>query len=199
MRAALRFAVGVACLLSAGGCAGLRTRAVLENTARDRAAALRLNDEGLSLARDGHLEDAERALRRAIAADPWCGPAHSNLGVVLLQQGKFYDAGWALTHASQLMPQAAQPRLNLGVLYETAGKYADAEDELRSALNLAPGDLEIVGHLARLRVRQKDYSSETLTWLEAIAVGDNNPEWRDWAGQQLILAKSKHIGNGELP
>lgn len=199
MRADLRFAVSVACLLSASGCAASSTRTALEDRARDRAAALRLNDEGLTLARDGNLDDAERALRRAIEADPWCGPAYSNLGVVLMQQGQYYDAGWALTHASQLMPKAAQPRMNLGVLYETAGKYGDAEEQLRSALTLTPGDLEIVGHLARLRVRQNDYSSETLAWLESIAVGDNDSDWRDWAGHQLILARSKQLGNGEMP
>lgn len=154
---------------------------------RDSLAAQQLNEQGLALAQEGRLEAAEENLRAALDADPYFGPAHSNLGVVLLQQGRFYDAGWELRYASQLMPKAAAPRANLGLLYEQVGRYGAAEEELRRALAVAPDDIEIIGHLARVHLRQGKRTDETLGWLEAVAA-DENETWRTWAQRLLSRA-----------
>jgi Flp pilus assembly protein TadD len=152
---------------------------------RDRLRADRLNEAGLALVVDGRFDEAEATFRQALEADPFFGPAHSNLGVTLLQQGKFYEAGWELRHACQLMPKASQPRANLGILYETVGRYGEAEEHLRAALRLSPDDIEIIGHLARVNVRQSKHTPETLAWLQTIATQDDHPVWRSWAGEQL--------------
>ena len=187
-------ACSVGLLVSLCGCALRAAPGVSPGAVqRDRYAAERLNEQGLALIEKGDLTGAEETFRRALAADPYHGPAHCNLGVVLLQEGKFYDAGWELRHAGQLMPKAAAPRQNLGLLYEAVGRYGLAEEQLRAALRLLPDDVEVIGHLARVHVRQGKRTPETLAWLEAVATQDDHPAWRSWAAGQLA-----HHGNGNF-
>lgn len=165
------------------GCASWRTAPV--ELRPDRALAQRLNDEGLKQVADGHVDAALQSFQCAVESDPYWGIAHCNLGVTLLLKGRMYDGGWELRNACRLMPKAAQPRANLALLYESVGKYGQAEEELRAALALAPEDVEIIGQLARLHVRQGQRSDETVAWLEIIAAQDDDTAWRTWARQQL--------------
>jgi Flp pilus assembly protein TadD len=180
-----------ALLLSVSGCAlrGFPPRRPAF-AQRDRARAERLNEQGLALVESGEFAEAEATLREALQADPYHGPAHCNLGLILLQQGKFYEAGWELRYACQLMPRAGQPRANLGILYETVGRYGPAEEHLRAALRLCPDDIEVIGHLARVHVRQDKRTPETLAWLQAVASQDDDPAWRRWAGELLVTTNS---------
>lgn len=172
--------------MSAAGAAGCRSAGpAAPVVARDRLRAQQVNDAGLALLASGQCAEAQAAFEAALAADPYYGPAHSNLGVALLQQQRFYEAGWSLRHAAQLMPRASQPRANLGILFEAVGRYGVAEEELRKALALAPEDIEIIGHLARVHVRQGRCTNETLAWLETVATQDDDAAWRAWARQQL--------------
>jgi Flp pilus assembly protein TadD len=164
---------------------------------RDSCAARQLNEQGLALIEHGDLAGAEEAFRGAIARDLYFGPAHANLGVVLLQQGaQPFEAGWALRHAAQLMPKASAPRANLGLLFEAVGLYGRAEDQLRAALRLSPDDVEVIGHLARVHVRQSKRTPETLAWLEAVATQDDDAAWHNWAARQLTHQGSENLGDG---
>lgn len=154
---------------------------------RDRAKAEQLRDAALADIDRGAWADAESKLRAALDADPFDGPAHANLGVVLWKQGKLFDAGWALRHACQLMPKAAQPRHNLGLLFESAGRNGLAEEQYRAALLCDPDDVEIVGHLARVRVRQSKFDPETFALVQTIATSDNDEHWRTWAQGFLAI------------
>ena len=108
--------------------------------------------------------------------------------MALLKQDKFYQAGWSLQFACKLMPKAAQPRANLGILYERVGQLGNAEQELRTALERSPDDVEIIGQLARVHVRQSKHTDETQTWLQTVASRDDDAQWRGWAREQLIRA-----------
>ncbi len=173
-----------ACTLGTNKAEALRVHA------RDTFEANRLNADGLALVEQGAFAQAEEHFRRALDADPWHGAAHCNLGVALLEQGKPYDAVWQLQHACRLMPKAAQPRVNLGILYEITGRYGLAEEELQEALSLSPGDIEIVGQLARLHVRQDKHTQNTLAWLQTVVSQDDDAEWRRWARLELIRNKN---------
>ena len=181
-------------LVSVVGCthSGPR-RASLTPAPPDRATAGRLNGEGLALVERSEFAQAEPKFRSALEADPWLGAAHANLGVTLLQLGKYYEAAWELQYASQLMPHASAPRTNLGILFEQTGRYTDAESQLRDALALDPEDVEIIGQLARIHVRQNKFTPETKSWIEKIASSDDQPQWRDWARTELLRAPNRTL------
>lgn len=153
---------------------------------RDRVQAAILNEEGLDLIAKARLPEAEQRFKAALEADPFCGSAHSNLGVLLLQRGAVYEAAQELQTACRLMPRASQPRANLGALFEQAGRYGDAEEQLRAALALSPDDIEVIGHLARIQVRQGKRTPETRAWLQRVAVEADDAAWRSWASQNSI-------------
>lgn len=154
---------------------------------RDRARAQELRSRADLHILEQDWEAAERDLRQALQADPFDGPSHANLGVVLWKRGSLFDAGWELRFACQLMPKAAQPRHNLGLLFESVGRSELAEEQYRSALECDPGDVEIIGHLARIRVRQNKVDDETLALLHSVATGDDDSVWRNWAQGFLAL------------
>lgn len=186
--------IGVGLLLLCG-CAAPAPRGGSAPPPRDRERAEQSNTDGLALLEQGRATEAEERFRAALDADPFLGAAHSNLGVALLQQGKLYEAAFALRSACSLLPRASQPRTNLGLLFELVGQHGRAEEELRQALSLAPDDIEIVGHLARVHLRQNKHTSETLAWLERVVVEDDDPRWRRWAGETLIRIH----GSGSTP
>lgn len=192
MSAALRRAAyGVGLLVSLWGCrGGLASRGGAGLLGRDPVAAQGFNEQGLTLIAQGCFEQAEECFRQALSADPYWGPARCNLGVAFLRQGKYFDAGWQLRCAVQLMPRAAAPRANLGILYEIAGRLDLGEEHLRQALELAPQDIEIIGHLTRVHVRQGKCTPDTLAWLESITTQDDHPAWRSWAREQLIATQT---------
>lgn len=152
---------------------------------RDTAWAERCNAAGLQLIEQKKLAEAQAQFEQAVSADPFYGPAHCNLGVLYLQLDQPFEAATELQYAAKLMPRASPPRANLGVLFERAGQYGAAEEELKAALELNPDDIEIIGHLARIHVRQGKFNDETQHWLETVALRDEDPQWRQWAGQAL--------------
>ena len=178
--------VGLLCVCLSACTLGTNKAEALRVHARDAFAANRLNAEGLALVEQGAFAQAEEHFRKALDADPWHGAAHCNLGVALLKQGKPYNAVWQLQYASRLMPRAAQPWANLGILYEITGRYGLAEEQLSAALSLSPGDIEIVGQLARLHVRQDKHTENTFAWLQSVATQDADADWRRWARLELI-------------
>lgn len=191
-------AIGV-CLcvfsLAALGCSapGARGRA-----GPDRVGAALLNDEGLQFMRDGQHSEAEHRFRAAIGKDPFMGPAHCNLGVALLKQGKApYEAALTLRHAAELMPRSAEPHTNLGILYSMVGQYGSGEVHLREALRLAPSDIEIIGQLALLQVRQGRTTPEARDWLQTIARQDRDEAWRSWAAGELSRWPSESTARGK--
>jgi Flp pilus assembly protein TadD len=168
------------CMPRTGGAEALRAY-----TERDPYRAGQLNGRGLALIEEGGFAEAEARFREAIAADPFHGPSHCNLGIVLLQQDRYYDAATELQFACKLMPKASQPRHNLGILFEKVGRYEQADEELHIALDLNPDDIEIIGHLARVHIRQGDRSEKVRRWLAAVALRDQGPAWNAWARQEL--------------
>src|SRR5688572_25552238 len=61
---------------------------------RDTEFARKQNGKAVELIREGKLDEAEKVLREALAADVLFGPAHNNLGKVYFKQGKLYLAAW---------------------------------------------------------------------------------------------------------
>src|SRR5207249_1720310 len=98
------------------------------NISRDTELARQENDRAYQLIRDGKYDQAEKILKKAIAANVMFGPARNNLGLVYYHESKLYQAAWEFQNAIRLMPYQPEPRNNLGLVFERAGKLTDAAD-----------------------------------------------------------------------
>ncbi len=154
---------------------------------RDTDTARTLNARALAHLEESEVEQAEKLLKDALAADITFGPAHNNLGKVYFQQGKLYLAAWEFQYAARLMPHQPEPRNNLGLVYERVGKLADAVDWYAKARELEPDNPELLGNLARAKVRRGDRDEQLRELLTELALKETRPEWRDWAERKLAL------------
>jgi tetratricopeptide (TPR) repeat protein len=183
---ALGVALGVLVFAGFGGCRSGSPSPTPPETAafaRDPSPAQPIVERALREF-DRDPSKAERLVREALAADPFFGPAHNNLGVLHLRQGRLYDAATSFEEARRLMPGHPDPRLNLALTYERAGRRDEALAAYRAALDAAPGHLPTVQALARLRLRAGLRDEGTRALLRDIALrGD--PEWRAWAAGRL--------------
>lgn len=187
----LSVAAGVA-MLAMGACErrSVATSPYLDtgDRPRDIARALALNAEASRLGPEKK-DEAEALLRRALAADLYCGPAHNNLGVLLLDQGRLYEAAEEFEWARKLLPGHPSPRVNLAMTLEKAGKTDQALDAYDAALAVYDGFLPAVQGKARLLVGAGRADAKTVALLDEIALrGDE--QWRAWA--TLWAAKLQH-------
>lgn len=151
---------------------------------RDTDAARRLNDQAIEHLQADRLEQAESLLLEALSADIFFGPAHNNLGTVYLRQKRYYPAAWEFQYAEKLMPGKAEPANNLGLVYEHVGKLQQAAECYRRAHQIEPDTPEIVGNLARVRLRQNLYDEQTRQLLDQIILKDTRPRWVRWARER---------------
>lgn len=152
---------------------------------KDPDAAQRLNSEALAYLQRREFDRAEELLKKALANDVTCGPAHNNLGKVYYHQSKLYLAAWEFQYAIQLMPHQPEPRNNLGLVFEAVGKLDDAVRMYDEALSLQPDDPQLVGNLARARVRRGDHDERTRQLLTDLIMKDSRPAWVAWAREKL--------------
>lgn len=144
-----------------------------------------------TLLEDENLHDAETQFKEALVADVFFGPAHNNLGSVYYKQKKYYLAAWEFQYAAKLMPNHAEPKNNLALVLETAGKPAQATKYYEQALEIQPDNPKIIANLAKLYVKQKQFSPQTRELLNEIILKDTRSEWTAWAKEQIALKKFK--------
>jgi len=175
---------------------------VAKDPRRDEALARREAARAKSLLESGELAEAEKALKAALAADLFHGPAHNNLGIVYFRQSKFYLAAWEFQYAAELMPHKPEPKNNLGMVLEAVGRLDDAAKQYGQAMAAAPDNPEYVGNLTRCRIRQNKRDAETRKLLEELLLKDTRPDWLKWARGELLrmpLAESATATQPALP
>lgn len=118
----------------------LRARAVyekrLKNASEDPAA---LTGMGRAELKANQVEEAERWLRRAVAAAPDSAQAHAALGLTLAQKTDFEPARAELEKALSLDPRQPDALFGLGFLAQQQGRRDEAERYLRQTLDSRPG------------------------------------------------------------
>lgn len=102
------------------------------------AEALRLNDQGLQLAKEEKLEEAARSFQQAVVANPGHAPAWNNLGLALRRLGRLNEAIQAYERAIEAQPLLAVAHKNLGLALEQIGKPSQAAQALRRYCELNP-------------------------------------------------------------
>lgn len=160
---------------------------VANDPSRDTQLAQSHNAKGAKLLNEGKLDQAEKELRAALAADLFFGPSHNNLGTVYYRQAKYYLAAWEFQYATKLMPNHISPRNNLGLVFEAVGKLGDAAKTYEDALQIEPKNADVIANLARVYIRDSRKDKRTRELLDQIVASDDRPQWVTWAREQLAL------------
>jgi tetratricopeptide (TPR) repeat protein len=115
----------------------------LEKAEEHYQAAVRLNpnqfpdahyDYGLVLMKEGKLDEAERAFRRALEINPSFADAHNNLGYLLERQEKSAEAIAEYKKAVEHNPSFRQAHFNLGRILVNQGQYEEGIQQLQQTL-----------------------------------------------------------------
>ncbi|MDX2151108.1 MAG: protein kinase [Bryobacteraceae bacterium] len=109
-------------------------RRAVELTPQLAAAQLSL---GRALHMNGKLEDAERAMRRALDLDPRSAEVRCYLSQVL-ETSRREEAEAVLHEAIRLEPKSALAHVQLGALYARLGRLEEAREALEKGLQLEP-------------------------------------------------------------
>ena len=186
-------------LTLAGGCAshskkladkGYETPSP-DDSRRDSEKAEKHNAEAVEKMTLEDYAGAEVELKAALSADVMHGPAHNNLGKVYFHQGKLYLAAWEFQYAAKLMPSVPEPRNNLGMVFESVGKLDDAVASYDEARQRGPDNVQVLGNLARARIRRGDRDESVRQLLEQLVMRETRPQWADWARSQLSTISAK--------
>jgi tetratricopeptide (TPR) repeat protein len=172
--------MGVPTVLLAALVAGC---AQLPPAIKNTSAAASLNAKGIA-ANDP--KQAKEFFQKALAADPYYGPAYNNLGVSLLNESQYFDAAKSFDQAIHLMPNDPEPRIHLGLVYENAGQYQNALEQYNQALVLAPESIDALQALTRVQVRLDQVDEKTVERLRMIAIRGTDATWQAWATRVLI-------------
>jgi tetratricopeptide (TPR) repeat protein len=113
----------------------------------DRHFGSALNNLGVTLAKQGKLEEARARLQEAVQVDPASAVFYNNLGAVYLLLGRSDLALTALEKSAALDPEASHLCLNLGDLY-----YAKKEAQKALELYRRVGEYDALADLARRRL-----------------------------------------------
>ena len=199
MRLATVLIMGLTGSVALTGCGSSQdpSRKIAVDPIRDVLGAEAENARAVSLMEQGRFDEAEQALRAALALDVMSGAAHNNLGKVYFHQSKLYLAAWEFQYAIKLMPHQPEPRNNLGLVYERVGKLHDAVDWFDEARQMAPDDPEYIANLARARVRRGDQDEQLRDLLVELVTKDTRPQWVNWAKRKLALMGAGPVGEGE--
>ena len=79
-------------------------------------------------------EEAERAFRGAVEADPLFADAHLNLGTLFFQKGRYAEAAAEFERALAIDPGVLTARSNLGLVLLALGRRAEAADYLEQVV-----------------------------------------------------------------
>lgn len=115
--------------------------------------------------------EAKECYRQAIKADPKYANAYNNLGHA--HDTVDGDKEAAETHFRSAIacdPHYLQPRLNLAGILEKTGKEAEALACLQKALELQPGNVEIIGRILSLRRKLVDWDARQPAMDEFLAL-----------------------------
>ncbi len=138
MRTALRSAAVLAVSLLVAGTAALAAN----------NEAIKRNNFGAELVKQGRLDDAVTEFRSAIQSDPRYAAAHANLAYTYDQLGRADEAVAAYKEAVALDPKNAIAFNNLGVLYLKKGSYEEAVQAFEQGLKADPTNALLQQNLA---------------------------------------------------
>jgi tetratricopeptide (TPR) repeat protein len=120
---------------------------------QDRAA------NGIALARQGNLVDAEKELRAAVREAPAVATYHAQLGSILGLEGKWKEALECFQKAVELTPDNLDFRRETAAVQWQMGLMQAAEGNLQYVLKKRPGDAGALLLLGLVKEKTGDYAN----------------------------------------
>lgn len=131
---------------------------------------------GLALVARGRLEEASRALERALEVDSENDVALIALGLIADEREDFRTARSYYVSALRVAPERYEVHNNLGVSYLLSGDYERAAEAFRDAVHVDPHDPAVHNNLgvalARMGLYEEALESFRLTSTEADALNN---------------------------
>lgn len=109
--------------------------------------AIRRNNFGAELQKQGRLEEAVTQFQTAIELDPGYAAARLNLGFLYDRMGRIEEAIAQYQKVIELDPGSLLARNNLGVLYDKTGRYDEAIAEFEQVLRIDASDATALKNL----------------------------------------------------
>ncbi len=116
---------------------------------------------GLSLAKQGRLDEAISHYQTAINADSSYAQTYNDMGIALRRQGRLKEAAGYLIRVLDRYPDFADAHANLGNVYHQMGRHADELAEYTRAVQLSP-------NLYAIRINTADALMELGMFDEAV-------------------------------
>jgi superkiller protein 3 len=116
--------------------------------------AIKRNNFGTELAKQGRLDEAITEFQSAIQADPRYAMAHLNLAYAYDRSKRSNEAIAAYQKAITFDPKSVAAFNNLGVLYTNTGKYDQAIQTLEQGLKLEPSNTVLLKNLETAKANQ---------------------------------------------
>ncbi len=116
--------------------------------------AIKRNNFGGQLLKDGRLAEALNEFRRAVELDPSYAAAYRNLAYVYDRLSRTEEAVAAYRKGIDLDPKDVVARNNLGVLYDKSGKQEEAIAEFEKALRIDPANATVLKNLEHAKNNQ---------------------------------------------
>ena len=161
-------AIAILCLISPFGIAAQSTKAAQGATSAPPAVNLpALFQHGEAALRAGKVDEAERAFKQVLAADPNVAGAYANLGVIHMRRKQWPQALTALRKAEKLAPNIPGIRLNIGLVYYRQSEFAAAIKPFESVVHDVPNSYQ-ARYLLGLCYFFNERWSETVATLEPI-------------------------------
>jgi protein O-GlcNAc transferase len=142
-----------------------------------------LTNLGEAYRRQGELEAAEAACRRALEADPDLPEAHHNLGLTLMNADALEEARPHLERALALRPDSPQFHVSLAWMLLGVHRVAESTEHCRRAIELAPNLAAAHHHLGNALTEEGDRSGAIASYRRAVELDPTNHD----AHSNLIL------------
>jgi len=128
------------------------------------------------LERQGQLDSAEQALKKAISFDSLFNVARVNLAHLYHNQGKLQDAIDLFTMVSKIEPDYGPAFYSLGLLYAEDNRMDEAVKYLEKAIDLDPVNTRIYYNLALAFQNLKQFEAAENTFLKGLEMDSSNGE-----------------------
>ena len=147
---------------------------------------------GHDLLARGLYDEAERAYRLALEADPTSQEALAGLGQVELQRGRYTEALPLLERATRVPTQIVSAFRSLGDAYEAVGDPERAAVSYRQAVALAPNDMAVRFSLADALTQIRNFSEAEDVCRGSLRVARSDPAMQARAYAQLGEVHSRN-------